>query len=200
MYQTDKLYLNSLIPRTEDCHDMVRDFADTVGMKHTDALRVTLLCEETVGMVSAMMPEFEAELWLAGDAHTCEVHLQGAVRDNSDADSFSADEAPRGLMMKIAEMLRCAFLFDSRDSVPSLLKAALPVDMRYGLKDGDSPVMAGQWSLAAYRQELGNAKTRDPAARIALDELEKSIVASIADDVIVGLEGGNFNIVITKSF
>ena len=49
------------------------------------------------------------------------------------------------------------------------------------------------WSLSTYKQGAKN-KTE------AWDELEKSIIANMADDVIVGIIGGKVEITIKKSF
>ena len=51
------------------------------------------------------------------------------------------------------------------------------------------------WSLEQYK----NTVKKDEQAE-AWDELEKSVIASVADDVIVGVKGKQANIVIVKKF
>ena len=51
------------------------------------------------------------------------------------------------------------------------------------------------WSLDEYRNTV---KKEEKTAE--WDELEKSVIASVADDVIVGVKGKNANIVIVKKF
>ena len=54
---------------------------------------------------------------------------------------------------------------------------------------------AHSWSLEQYRSSLrGQAKGED------WDELEKSVIASVADDVIVGVKGKQADIIIVKRF
>ena len=57
---------------------------------------------------------------------------------------------------------------------------------------------AYQWSLAKYRAGIDAAKDSDKNAEEAWDELEKSIVANIADDVRVGVKGDAVELVIEK--
>ena len=53
-----------------------------------------------------------------------------------------------------------------------------------------------EWRLSEYK---GDVARRNDSERIAAwDELEKSIVANLADDISVGIKGENVMIVITK--
>ena len=45
------------------------------------------------------------------------------------------------------------------------------------------------WSLYEYRNALSDSIDTSESAKEAWDELEKSIVASVAKDVIVGVKG-----------
>ena len=54
------------------------------------------------------------------------------------------------------------------------------------------------WTLQTYRDDLDQASDDD--AEAALDELEKSIVAKLADDILVGVKGDRINLVIKKQF
>ena len=55
------------------------------------------------------------------------------------------------------------------------------------------------WTLQSYRSDLNEAHS-DDGAEEALDELEKSIVAKLADDVLVGVKGDRIDLVIKKKF
>ena len=51
------------------------------------------------------------------------------------------------------------------------------------------------WSLEAYRGSVD--KENEPES---WDELEKSVIASLADDIFVGVKGSQADIVIVKKF
>jgi hypothetical protein len=54
------------------------------------------------------------------------------------------------------------------------------------------------WSLDTYKGSVESSIDKDEAAKEAWDELEKSIIASIADDVKVGVSGNTVELVIEK--
>ena len=72
-------------------------------------------------------------------------------------------------------------------------------DIRYGIQEEkEAKVWAGRWSLSAYRDNLRNRREENPKAEPALDELEKSIVAHLADEVTIGIHGHRIRLVISK--
>ena len=65
----------------------------------------------------------------------------------------------------------------------------------FGLKAGS---IAGTdysylWTLEQYRNSVNTEEQAE-----AWDELEKSVIASVADDVIVGVKGNRVDVVIVK--
>ena len=59
---------------------------------------------------------------------------------------------------------------------------------------------AYQWSLNRYRGEMERTHSHSPAAQEAWDELEKSVVANIADEIRVSIVGCDVEITVFKSF
>ena len=51
------------------------------------------------------------------------------------------------------------------------------------------------WSLEQYKSTVKKEEKKDD-----WDELEKSVLASVADDVVVGVKGKRANIIILKKF
>ena len=78
--------------------------------------------------------------------------------------------------------------------------------MRYGVVGTggiDTPSvydMTPVWSLKQYRAGLEEQREDSDDASEAWDELEKSIVANLADDVVVGVKGDRVELVIVKKF
>jgi hypothetical protein len=62
----------------------------------------------------------------------------------------------------------------------------------------DNNMNAYMWTLQNYKKSLGNQEGEETEE--AWDELEKSIVASIADDVQVSVKGSSVEISIIKTF
>ena len=77
--------------------------------------------------------------------------------------------------------------------------------MKYGIVHTPSPMMGTAdmltvWTLQTYRNDLNVARTGSDNAEEAWDELEKSIVAKLADDIVVGVKGDRIDLVISKKF
>ena len=65
----------------------------------------------------------------------------------------------------------------------------------YGGMEG-FPEYGVMWSLNDYRQSLSEAIENVGGAKDAWDELEKSIIGNVADDIIVGVKGNRVDMTI----
>ena len=62
------------------------------------------------------------------------------------------------------------------------------------------PEMDWEWSMVKYSDALSSlVKQNDDAAKAAWDELEKSVVAHVADDVKISIKGNQVEMIIYKS-
>ena len=196
MITTEKLWINDTVRRTDDAKEIVREFAESVGLSSKNELHLELLMEETLGMMLAKVETFEGEIWLEGTGEACSIILEATAREAGKDFDF-ARPAPAGFMAKIADVLECTYRFEDIESVPDAMKPMLPAFFLEGMDGAENePVYAGQWSLSTYRHALKQGKGSDTAA----DELEKSIVAQLADDVRIGIDGKKIRMVISKRF
>ena len=192
--KTDKLWINGNIRRNSEVNDILEDFAGKAGIAGKDFVHMNLLAEETLGMANQLLKDFDGEIWLETTAEGYEIILEADVRENREG-TVPAQDEPAGFMAKIAELLNCSFMFENAAEMPENLAGMLPDYMSYGLRDSaESPAWAGTWSLSAYRSRLQH----QPGSGINLDELEKSIVGSLADEVTVGIQGRRIRLVISK--
>ena len=197
MYKSDKLWVNSLISRADDADEIMEEFAGKIQISDKNFLRMRLLMEETMGMARNSLKNFEGELWLEGDSDGYQIILEADVREH-DKNVCSAVDSPAGFMPKIAEMLNCAYVFDGISELPDNLAKMLPDYICYGMTNADdTKVWVGEWSLSSYRRSLEKLSV-DSEKEDVLDELEKSIVAQLADEVTVGITGHKVRLVIYK--
>ena len=64
---------------------------------------------------------------------------------------------------------------------------------------GTNPALDWEWSMRRYEAALyPQVEKNDPAAQEAWDELEKSVVKNVADDVKVYIRNGVVELVILK--
>ena len=160
------------------------------------SLRVRLLAEELVGMLPELLEHTSGCFWIENDGKKYELHVSVRAaetgfntREKLIAVSTSGkNAAATGIMGKIraaAEMM----LFPSDDDV--LISDFYDI----GLESSTS--FGHMWSLRHYADQV---QVNSKAKAQEWDELEKSIVAKLADDVIVGIKGKQVDIIVRKEF
>ena len=169
-----------------------------------DAVHLKLLFEETVGMLKAMTTDFRAEMWFEKYKNVCCLKLTAKTLMNVDKKqdllSVSSDrgnEAVKGFMSKISDVVENGLLNYSEVMKLQQQYGTGYVSFGsmgiYGIMEGSSDPGI-MWSLSDYRESLGTDQENDQSAKEAWDELEKSIVASLAKDVLVGVKGDRIDI------
>ena len=206
--QTDKITIKSNGEGMKAALDEASKFAEYAGLDHKSALRVRLLAEETLGMVEAITGDFAAEFWLESDKD-CAVRIRLSAntymdyikkRELIEVASDKKNSSARGFMGKIRQMIENGLY--AMDEIGSLQpeSGGMPyvnMGMSGLMPDGDITSSTYLWSLENYRNSC-DSDSNDPGLIEARDELEKSIVAKLADDVRVGVRGNKINLVIEK--
>lgn len=198
MIKTNKLWVSGDVIRIEEIRDELNAFAAKSGIRGKDYQHMGLLTEETLGMANQLLKDFQGEIWLEGTGAGYDIILEADVlADSGNPEAPAAN--PEGFMAKIAEMLNCSYMFENAQDLPEDLAGMLPDYMSYGARENrQSPVWAGSWSLSSYRYNL-ERRRNEKDKEIALDELEKSIVAQLADEVTIGIHGNRIRMVISGS-
>ena len=195
---TAKLWISDAVRRNGDACEIMREFAEKNGITGKNCYYLGLLAEETLGMANQILHVYDGELWVESTASGYEIILEAAVHEKDGGEGVPA-ASPEGFMAKIAEMMNCSYMFENTMEMPEDLSGMLPDYMSYGIREEkETQAWAGRWSLSAYRDNLRNRRGENPRAELALDELEKSIVAHLADEVTIGIHGHRIRLVISK--
>ena len=169
------------------------------GLSPKSTLHLRLLIEEMMGMMRSITGETEGRFWIEDEDGTYQLHLQVETSMDSgkrekllSAASSGKNEAARGLMGR----LRDFFDRGADEDIASLSSPLLLPDM---YERSSSPTMDWEWSMTRYENALSShVRENDEQAREAWDELEKSVVARVADDVKVFIRGRSVELVIIK--
>ena len=178
------------------------------GLEDKKALRVRLLAEEICGMLPGLVENFSGEFWAENDGDNYELHVELKADDmNLDlrdelisVSKSGKNAAAKGVMGKIRAVAETMLLAASDSSIP--LPAGDYYDyngfnMGFGYIDPAISYETGyvySWSLYSYKTAVKDNEED------AYAELERSIVAKLADDIIVGVRGKNVEIIVKKSF
>lgn len=159
-------------------------------------LQLRLLAEEVLGMMHSITGEANGKFWIEDEDNLFSIHLtvdtwlDNARRDKLIAASSSGkNEAAKGIMGKIRD------LFDRAGDGGNIA-------FENPLIIGGEPEMYGTmtWSLYQYRTELANIRNQKESAQEAWDELEKSVVANVADEVKVSIRTNKAEMIVEKKF
>ena len=145
-----------------------------------------------MALMRAITGDVEGEFWIEDRDGLYELHLRvDAFTDQKrreqllSASTTGRNEATRGFMGKIR-----AF-FQPASDVPTFFSG-------FG---GGAPQMYGsyEWSMEDYREQLKQYRAQNQKdAEEAWDELEKSVVAHVADDVKVSIQRRTVEMTIYK--
>ena len=172
------------------------------GLGQKEVIRLRLLTEEMLGMFQALTNEVEADFWIEDNDRLFTLHLltdttmTGEKRDQLLAASTSGENASaKGFMSKIRDIFERA-LEPANDSTPRYFSGGWYVPSTYsGAAEIANYAEADIWSLNQYRASLDGQEGAED-----WDELEKSIVARLADEVRIGILGGRVEMTIVKQF
>ena len=166
-----------------------------------DKIHLRLIAEEMFGMVKTIAGDFEADFWIDDDDKAYYVHLNAAIQMDSkirstliETSTSKKNAAAKGIMGKIRDVFQ-AYMACRNDTVTVMSEY-------YGgfssceLSGMGAFSSANIWSLSCYKETVQGRKTDDTIEE--WDELEKSIIANLADDVTVGINGNNVEMIITK--
>lgn len=205
--KSDRFMVNSDAERMAAARYATESFAWQAKLQKRDTLRLELLVEETLGMAKAMLDDFYGQLWFVSDGDTCEIHFEATAdmdaakrRELLSVSSTGKNAAARGFMARLGEMISGML-----NNVGETMDAYGRETIKYGIVHTTGAMIPSMdmvpiWTLETYRADLANAQAGDGEAEAALDDLEKSIVARLADDVVVGVKGDRVDLVITKRF
>ena len=169
------------------------------GLTGKNALHLRLLTEEMMGMMRSITGETEGKFWIEDEDGVYQLHLRVETRMDSDkrdrllsASSTGKNESAKGLMGRLRD-------FFDRGADEDIAGFSSPLLMHGAQADATTPTLDWEWSMTRYEEELFNrVRNNDSAAREAWDELEKSVVAKVADDVKVSIRGRSVEMIIVK--
>ena len=174
------------------------------GLDHKSALRLRLLSEEVIELMRSFTDELRGDFWLEAKDNVVEIHLKTEIpmdlktkKELIAVSSSGKNAAAKGFMGKIREMISTATLPDDPET-KAMTDQALGL-MSLGCLMG-SYSGSYSWSMSSYVASIEKASETKTDAQEAKDELEKSIVANLADDVTVHIVNSDVEIAIYKSF
>ncbi|MBQ1893225.1 MAG: hypothetical protein II155_03885 [Clostridia bacterium] len=174
------------------------------GLEPKQALRLRLLAEEMTGMLRTIVTGGDYRYWIESKGKMFSLHLATDVRVGKEAynelvksSSSGKNDAAKGFMGRIRDVV-----LKLRDSSGAIL----PTEYGYAYVEAGgcdpemiytSAAMFEGWSMKAYREKVEAHKQESPEE---WDELERSIMANLADEVKVFIRGNSVELEVDKNF
>ena len=166
--------------------------AEQLALGHREALHLRLLVEEMMSMMRSIIGGLEGQFWIETEGDMCRLVLKAkSLMDTEQrkqlisAASSGKNKAHQGFMGKLRAFFEPLPLTES----PAYLEDTyLPEEHREDLI----------WSLEAYKARLAKRRESSDGDQEAWDELEKSVVTHIADNVEVSIHGYDVELAILK--
>ena len=198
--KTNEIYVSNQGTGREDALSEAEKYADYQTLGHREKMHIRILTEELLGMVEAIAGNFYAYYWIEDDSEGYHLHLEAKANMDTkkkdaliDASTSKQNNSARGVMGKLRDVFQNYWMGYKETIVDS---ASYYDYMRYGMIEPGFNNSLDFWSLSQYRTVV----RKDDSNQEEWDELEKSIVANLADDVTVGIRGNNVELVITKKW
>lgn len=172
--------------------------SEYIGLDRKEAMKLRLICEEIDGLLPNITDEFEGDFWIDYEDGVCKVNVSIRIPEfnatkKKELISLANDKrnaAAVGIIGKIRNAIENFFL--SEGSTDALDASSITFHTATGYSEGVD--YSYLWSLQQYKDTMEKDETE------TWDELEKSVITSVADDVIVSIRGNSADIVIVKRF
>ena len=207
--------INSETDNLNAIFDEVHKIAAYTNLDKKKGLRLSLLSEELVGMLKELSGNFEGEFWAEAEGLNIDLITRIYLIDEMDnktkkgfinVSSEKKNAAAKGIMGKIRDVVENMMYPENATLTYNYISSGLDVDAMLGADNQssetkrtdaenvvDNLMVDNDWSLNRYKDKHRNNK--EP-----WDEIEKSIIANIADDVIVSVKGRDVTITVKKNF
>ncbi len=208
--KSDVISIHSDLRGTEEAMKAAEGFIRYNSFKRKNAMHVRLLTEELISMVHGIMDNFKGDLWFESDRNKdgstlCRICL--SAKRSADpkqeeqllsVSTSGKNESAKGVLGKIREVFRVSAQYSDEGVFLSDYQTGPASWYSMGVMNNGVPTgydMERCWSLRSYRKNLPEDHS---AAAEEWDELEKSIIAKLADDVKVWLRNNSTEVVVEK--
>ena len=208
MNKSGELYVNNTEENAAAALQKIDEFIAGQDIDRKKMIHLRLLTEESIGMVKAMTQDFMALISMEEENGEYRIRLTFKTDMNREKKSellsvatSGKNAAAKGFMGKIGDIIENGLLnYDNVMKLQQEYGGGYSDYIGMGMCVPGEIQMAGDplvWSLSKYRSALGEGTEGSGDAQNAWDELEKSIVASLAKDVTVGVKKDRVDMVIS---
>lgn len=178
--------------------DATMQLGEENGLSHKQCMRLRLLGEELLRLMPAILGNVEVRYWAEHKKRAYRIHVSTDVAMNREirarllsVSSTGRNAASQSFTDKIRVVISTMLIPEEKEKYAKLRGIA-----QSGGGDNDSM----DWSLKEYETGVANGTIEAGETPLVRDELEKSIIARVADDVSISIRGFSVEIIAFKEF
>ena len=196
--KSDVIHVTSKGVGTEEALAQADATARFKNLSKKDSMHLRLLTEEMMSLVHALTGEREADFWLEEDDDTFVLHFHTITVMNSEkrsqllsSSTSGKNVAAKGILGKLRDLLE-----RTMEPADGSLTNYYPSGWVYTTDPtAMSATTMDVWSFNQYRESIKKEEEQEK-----WDELEKSIIGKLADEVKISIMGDIVDVTIYKKF
>lgn len=176
--ESEQVVIKNIEKDIKRAYEVMENFIFDIKLGKKDAFKLRLLGEETLDMTKTLAgDDVVITFWLNGNNRECCINLSSKTElSSNDKEKLMSLSTTGENLYQRGFMNKVRSLFEGRQEKKVT------------------------WSLEEYRKELNLKKEKDIYSQEAWEDLERSIVANLADSVEVGIDSKGVKLVIIKKF
>jgi len=197
--RTDTILVSSSGDQMEKAFNEADKVSVYKDLSPKSRLHLRLLTEEMMGMMRSITGENEGSFWIEDQDGKFELHLRVQTQMNTtkrekllSTSTTGKNESAKGIMGRIRD-------FFDRGADSDIAAYSSPLILPSMMERASSSTLDWEWSMVQYANELApHVESKEKDAIEAWDEMEKSVVSHVADDVKVSIHNNIAELIIEK--
>ncbi len=196
--KTDVVVVSTNGAGMEEALNQAEKIGEYKHLSSKSTLHLRLLAEELMGLMRSITGEKSGQFWIEDDDGTYMLHLLVDTRMNTvkrekllNTSTSGKNAYAKGIMGRLRD-------FFDRNADQDVVAFTNPI-MMSGVYDNAQDILHDvEWSMVKYREDIYSTKDENAEHAAAWDELEKSVITHVADEIKVFIHNQQAEMVVYK--